>query len=270
LLFDSPLSSAVSFTLRVHNYYTNLISFAEPVSGSDQEPSLGGNLLYVGELDAEGRALTAAGNIAGASSLTATSDFVSQKQAIREGVVDFLVTSLDEALRILKNEIRKRNTVAVCVAGSPAEIEREMLERGVQPDLQRPRLIEEVHHPESRAEATGVSESQPKRAHALISWTALSAPGRWLPKLDEVALGCVETDDWAARRWLRLAPRYIGRTSSGVRMLLADDGFASRFVDQVRGRVQSGEIGSEVQIQISIGDRVESHRYIPAHLEQRT
>ncbi len=50
------------------------------------------------------------------------------------------MTSLDEALRILKNEIRKRETVAVCVAAAPETVEREMLERGVLPDLLPPAL----------------------------------------------------------------------------------------------------------------------------------
>ena len=48
-----------------------------------------------------------------------------------------MVTSLDEGLRILKNEIRKRETVAVCVALSPDTLQREMQERGVLPDLLR-------------------------------------------------------------------------------------------------------------------------------------
>ena len=80
-----------------------------------QEPTLGGKLLYIGELDPAGRALAVAGNIAGVASLCASADPAIQKQAVRDGVVDFLVTSLDEALRILKNEIRKREPVAVCV-----------------------------------------------------------------------------------------------------------------------------------------------------------
>ena len=75
-----------------------------------------------------------AGNVAGCATLAATAEPAAQKQAIRDGVVDFLVTSLDEALRILKNEIRKRATVAVCV-GAPSTVEREMIERGVLPDL---------------------------------------------------------------------------------------------------------------------------------------
>ena len=63
----------------------------------DTEPSLGGKLLYAGELDAEARALLVAANIAGAASLAASADAAARKQAMRDGVVDFLVTSLDEA-----------------------------------------------------------------------------------------------------------------------------------------------------------------------------
>ena len=63
-----------------------------------------------------------------------------QKQAIRDGVADFLVNSLDEALRILKNQLRKRETVAVCVGLAPADVEREMKERGVAARSAAPRL----------------------------------------------------------------------------------------------------------------------------------
>src|SRR5579859_4763404 len=72
--------------------------------GLDPETGLGGKLLYAGELDLEGSRLVRAANIAGAASLSAAPEPTMQRLAIREGVVDFLVTSLDEALRILKNE----------------------------------------------------------------------------------------------------------------------------------------------------------------------
>jgi urocanate hydratase len=102
---------------------------------AERETGLGGKLFYAGELDGEGRALVVAANIAGAASLVATADRAAQKQAIRDGVADCLVNSLDEALRILKNQLRKRETVAVCLGLAPEAVEREMLERGVLPDL---------------------------------------------------------------------------------------------------------------------------------------
>ena len=83
----------------------------------------------------DGRAMVIAGNVSGCAILAATADLAVQKLVIRDGVVDFVITSLDEALRILKNEVRKCATVAVCVAAAPSVVEREMDERGVVPDL---------------------------------------------------------------------------------------------------------------------------------------
>src|SRR5438067_12822783 len=116
MIDQTRYSAEYKFTLRVLSFYTRLIP-------PDSEADLGGKLLYAGELDDDGRALIAAANIGGAASLCATANAREQKQAVRDGIVDFLVTSLDEALRILKNEIRKRTTVAVCIGAPTAEIE---------------------------------------------------------------------------------------------------------------------------------------------------
>ena len=136
------------------------------------ETGLGGKLLYAGELDPVGSAITLAGNVAGCATLAATADAAAQKQAIRNGIVDFLVTSLDEALRILKNEIRKHATVAVCVGVSTGEIEREMQERGVQPDLGRESAI------------CRRSETEPQDSDSIpntLVWRVESSPAKWLP-----------------------------------------------------------------------------------------
>ena len=128
-----------------------------------------------------------AGNIAGAATLAATADIDTQKQAVRDGVVDFLVTSLDEALRILKNEIRKRNTVAVCVSASPAQIAREMLERGVQPDLLREQFTTSADESES-ADVRLLSVFEEMGEGVVTSWAVSSSPANWLPKIDAIAL----------------------------------------------------------------------------------
>src|SRR5664279_3235111 len=91
------------------------------------QPTLGGQLFYVGELDEPGRAFAVAANIAGAATLSASAQTTALRHAQREGAIDFLVNSLDEALRILKNEIRKREAVAVSVSLAPADIEADMI-----------------------------------------------------------------------------------------------------------------------------------------------
>lgn len=260
--FDSALSPQYSLLLETHVFYSRLAAFAGSASNSEDDPSLGGRLLYAGELDGPGRALVIAGNIAGAATLSATADIDTQKQAVRDGVVDFLVTSLDEALRILKNEIRKRNTVAVCVSAAPGQIAREMLERGVQPDLPREQFTTSADEPES-ADVRLLSEFEEMGERVVTSWAVSSAPANWLPKIDAIALTCLGPEARSARRWLCLAPRYMGRMSPRVRLLLGDRTFAAAFVECVRRRVHSGEIGTPVQIQIANQNSVEDHQFAP-------
>jgi urocanate hydratase len=243
---DSKLTAALGLAMQVEAAYLSLMKAAHAAPG--EEPSMGGKLLHAGELDEAGRALVVAANVAGAATLAATADAVAQKQAVRDGVVDFLVTSLDEALRILKNEIRKRETVAVCVGVASDAVESEMRERGVAPDVVR---SGELFAASSTAD------------QVLLHWSVDSAPAQWLPKLDAIALDCLESDARAARRWLRLAPRYLGRMAHGVRTLYADPEFAVRFIEQVRERVERGEIGTRVELHVSYRGGNEEHHFAP-------
>jgi hypothetical protein len=231
-------TAALDFALEVERKYTALLHSAAAQPDQQHEPSLGGKLLYAGELTSQGRALLVAANIAGSASLCASADPAAQKQAIRDGVIDFLVNSLDEAVRILKNEIRKREAVAVCVAIAPESVEREMRERGVQPDLLPP------------AEIPPAQTNQ-----ALVTWTVASAPALWLPRLDAIALDCLKAEDGAARRWLRLAPRYLGRMTQNFRVLHCPQEIVDEFVSRSKIAVDHGEITVEVEITVD-GDRI--------------
>jgi hypothetical protein len=234
---DPNSSAALDFTVQVESLYAALLRLANPEQPNPEQPDLGGKLFYAGELVPGCRALLVAANIAGAASLAASADVAAQKQAIRDGVADFLVNSLDEALRILKNEIRKRETVAVCIASAPQAVEQEMLDRGVLPDLIPP--IE----PGLRAPC-----------EALLCWRVASAPAQWLPKVDSIALNCLKDnggfDSGRARRWLRQAPRYLGRLAQGSRILRCESKVAQEIVTRVRGAVERGEIAVEVETRL--------------------
>ena len=267
MAFNPNLAAAFGFICQVESSFTGLVRGADPGAGAVLEPHLGGKLLYAGELDEAGRVLVVAGNIAGAASLAATANMAAQKQAVRDGVVDFLVTSLDEALRILKNEIRKRETVAVCVGAAPATVEREMLERGVLPDLlgSCASLAEGASFLSQGAkqiEPSGNDDSQ-----VLVGWRVTAAPARWLPKLNAMALDCLQSVHGSApgpdRRWLRLAPRYLGRMAQGVHLLRCDDQAAKKFLQQVQERVESAEISVAVEIQTSSRGQCHQHRFLP-------
>jgi hypothetical protein len=215
----------------VYRLYAALAAQMDPHSG------LGGKLLFAGELDAAGCRLVRAANIAGAASLAATADADLQRQAIREGVVDFLVTSLDEALRILKNEIRKRQTVAVGVALAPETVLHEIEERGVLPDLLPPASSPESDAPEfARFMAAGARHVEAEAMQEGRTFLAVSIPYGFPLGLQEFAALLAEhlaPEDHLNHRWLRLSPRYMGPGARRIRSLECSEETASKLVERV-------------------------------------
>jgi hypothetical protein len=250
VLTEIPPLDPASPVLKAYSCYRSLIQKAESAHCANQD--FGGKLLYLGELDDEGRAIAIAGNVAGCATLCATADPAAQKQAIRDGIVDFLVTSLDEALRILKNEIRKHATVAVCVAISTMEIEREMLERGVEPDLCRERM-----GPPGRE----TERSESMRSPRTVVWQVESSPAKWLPKLDTIALECLDPADGWNRRWIRLSQRYLNRVAPNRRIVHADQDFAGAFLKLVESAFDRGEFETAATILMGLETGFEEHHF---------
>jgi len=248
-------ASNFDFVCEVEAQYTALLRGAG--AHQDVDPALGGKLLYAGDLVPCGRALLVAGNIAGAASIAASGDPIAQKQAVRDGVADFLVTSLDEALRILKNEIRKHETVAVCVAAAPEVIEREMRERGVAPDLLGSNLD---CRESSSAGFLEDEEAEGAGERILVGWSVAAAPARWLPKLDALAVDCfagsVHPDAGALRRWLRLSPRYLGRLAQGFRFVHGTRETAQEFAVRVCDAVAHAGIETAVRVSLNRDEEV--------------
>lgn len=262
MALDPIPPTTFEFIQRVEQAYSCLMHTAG--RGNGEELGLGGKLLFAGELDEARRALIVAGNIAGAASLAATSDPEAQKRAVRDGVVDFLVTSLDEALRILKNEIRKRETVAVCVAAAPEAVDLEMQERGILPDLLAPGLTGRFAEPgHNRREPFVLGLTAEAEGDVLVAWRVAAMPAQWLPKLDAVALECLDGGQEVERRWLRLAPRYLGRLAQGVRLLRCDEAVATNLLDRVRERVTGGEIAIGVEMQVCTRGELRVHLLSP-------
>jgi urocanate hydratase len=98
--------------------------------------SWAGRLVFACGRGVSASGLPAAVSIAGGTSLVLDPDAASVKAVFRQGGVDFVVNTLDEALRVLKNEIRKRRPLSVALEGAVQSALAEMLERGVLPDLQ--------------------------------------------------------------------------------------------------------------------------------------
>lgn len=100
-----------------------------------RSPSYAGQLILTAGPGTAASGLLAAASLAGAASLTIDPDAPSVKAAIRSGAADFVVNTLDEALRTLKNEVRQHRPLAIVLTADPETIRREALERGLLPDL---------------------------------------------------------------------------------------------------------------------------------------
>src|SRR5579859_6349087 len=97
--------------------------------------SLEGKLIASGGMGGMGGAQPLAATMAGASFLGIDVDPARIKKRLKSGYCDMMVNTLDEALRILKNAVRKKEAVSVGLVGNCAEVLPEMVKRGVVPDL---------------------------------------------------------------------------------------------------------------------------------------
>jgi urocanate hydratase len=112
-----------------------LCALAPEAAGPKSPPDAWqGKLVLVRGLDAEGRAISIAATIAGAACLALDARTDVCRATLRAGACDFVVNSIDEALRILKNEIRKRKPVSVAVAMPEPPALEELVARGVAPE----------------------------------------------------------------------------------------------------------------------------------------
>jgi urocanate hydratase len=94
-----------------------------------------GTLVIACGLTDRGERFSIASNIAGAGFLGIDSRPEICRATLRSGACDFVVNSVDEALRVLKNEIRKRKPVSVALSMNETAALEELLARGVQPEL---------------------------------------------------------------------------------------------------------------------------------------
>jgi urocanate hydratase len=96
---------------------------------------LSGKLIVSGGMGGMGGAQPLAATMTGAAFLGIDVDPERIKKRLKTGYCDFMATTLDEALRILKDAIRKKENVSVGLVGNCADIIPEMAERGVVPDI---------------------------------------------------------------------------------------------------------------------------------------
>lgn len=225
----------------IHDCCLALMRLAGERFGGD----LSGKLLLREGFDADGVALLIAGSIAGAASLCVEGDAERLREGLRHGFCDFVVAHPDEALRILKNEVRRGLPVSVGLGAAPQPCIAEMIERGVQPDLVSGLAAAPTALLAERGAIPLPPADSADPAMPLTGWTTRSEPARWMPRIAQIAAEALDpaSDDTPARRrWLESAPRYLGRAFQGalcVRMTVAE---ASAFEVRVQAEVPEAAV----------------------------
>ncbi len=190
----------------VYRQYLQLQSIAaRSFSGT-----LAGHLVLCLGFGLEGSELALAVTIAGGAFLGIEPDPKNLKTAVRNGSCDFMVNTLDEALRVLKNELRKHTPLSTGLLGQPDELLSAIVERGVQPDLiagsiaQHPALATLL---ERGAQTIPPASLMPVTQQVI--WTA--ATPQAMRRLDQLALEILPAEDHVSRQWLRNAPASFPR-----------------------------------------------------------
>ena len=193
----------------------------------------GGSLILCCGLAPQGAALALASNIAGAVCLNIEEEQNILRAAMRSGSCDFIVNTLDEALRAMKNEVRKHLPLSVGLQGNPAQVLDEILERGVSPEVFTDLTGNSASQKAIQCfKSTGaiivrfdsthpISDEESLDANATLNtfihdrqWLLHSFPfdtTTALRAFDVHALALLPEDDLLRRRWLQAAPKILQR-----------------------------------------------------------
>src|SRR2546421_324477 len=187
---------------------------------------LAGKLIVSGGMGGMGGAQPLAATMTGAAFLGIEVDPERIKKRLKTGYCDFMVTSLDEALRILKNAIRKKENVSVGLVGNCADIIPELAARGVVPEYIRPLFCE---------------------GRGPFRWVALSGEPSDIAVTDELVLELFP-DNRILRRWIDLAHKRIKFQGLPARICWLGYGERAKFGLAINDLVKKGKIKAPVVI----------------------
>jgi hypothetical protein len=208
---------------------------------------LAGRLVLRLGFDTNGMATAIAASVAGAATLCVDADAEALRQGLRAGLCDFVVGYLDEALRILKNEIRRGLSVCVCLSADPEICAAAMAERGVQPDLLSldAAVTAGAQQMLERGALRMAADAEPETGTSLLRWNVATDAARTMPRIASIAGESLEDADPstpARRRWLEISPRYLGRALGWRQCLRMTPREAAAFLERARAEVPAAQV----------------------------
>ena len=212
---------------------------------------LGGKLIAGTGMSGPNAAFPLAATMNGAAFLGIEDDSAIIKRCVKTGYCDVMVNDLDEALRILKNSVRKHEAASVGLIGSPAGVISEMASRGVVPDLladsaasqdvEAPRRLQDGTSALQALGSIVLSPFVASNASDSIHWVALSGEASDIQRIDRLLLEFFP-DDEPLSGWIRTLKRRVRHQGLPARACLLNAEQRSRFGIAVNRLVADGEV----------------------------
>jgi urocanate hydratase len=239
--------------LAVYRHYVQLQAIRGEQFSADASEGLAGLLLTCVGFGREGSEMALATVISGGTFLGIDPSSEHLKAAIRNGSCDFMVNTLDESLRVLKNELRKKKALSVGLLGDAAAIVTAMVERGVQPDLvaeigasnREPALLTFVERGAIKVDAEATNRSAASDFVEVV-WTAAGIAD--MRRMDELAFQQLPADDLIRRRWLQHAPAYFHRQRPLQRVLGMHPEEVAGLGEAFKNAIAAGEIQKQAML----------------------
>lgn len=214
---------------------------------------LRGRLIVAQSVSFEGAALSFAALMHGAAFLGIDADPDRIKRYVKTGYCDVMVNNLDEALRILKNAVRKREPASVGLTGNPDENTQVLVSRGVVPDWLMGRATFE-DEPSIAPEEGEVRAAQelgsillPHDDGATISCVALSGEPSDIQRVDRLLLELFPEDEPFVRQ-IRILQRRLRYQGLPARALWLSGQACTRLGTAVNQLVGQGELKAPMVI----------------------
>ena len=232
--------------------YETLAAAKQQYFGGD----MGGRFVASSSMSGTRAALSLAATMNGAAFLGIDANSERIKRCVKTGYCDVMVNSLDEALRILKNAVRKHEAASVGLLGNPADVVPEMASRGVVPDLLIATESQDSVAPNPLQDAMRslhglgsiiLAPFFSEKSSASVHCVALSGEPSDVQRIDRLLIKLFP-DDEPLGRWIRTLQRRLRHQGLPARAYRLSREQRVRFGVAINRLVANGEVKAPVVI----------------------
>ena len=254
LILESDPAASCTY-IGPQQYLARFYSSLSATAAIRTDGDLNGKLVTTCGMGAAGGAFVLAASLRGAASLGIEIDADRAKRRVKSGYCDVMVNDIDEALRIMKNAVRKREPASVGLVGDCTKVLAEFADRGVVPDLLADLTLPQQGVASSVAPAALArfgtilvdANADPPQARETMRWVALSGEPSDIRRIDQFVLENFSADKELCD-WIGLVQRRLRHFGLPARACCLTPQEANQTCAAVNDLVGRGEVKAPVAI----------------------